>query len=78
MPEINLKQPRFTYSVCGPFTEKKERIQKFNETADIKYHSVILDQPPLLEGKKNPPPLTFPTPGSPRSWFPTPPQVKCF
>ena len=24
MPEINLKQPRFTYSVCGPFTEKKE------------------------------------------------------
>ena len=56
MPEINLKQPRFTYSACGPFTEKKERIQKFNETVDIKYHSVILDQPLLLEGKKNPPP----------------------
>ena len=24
MPEIHLRQPRFTYSVCGPFTENKE------------------------------------------------------
>ena len=26
MPEINLKQPVFTYSACGPFTKNKERI----------------------------------------------------
>ena len=29
MPEMLLKQPRFTYSTCGPFTKNKERIQKF-------------------------------------------------
>ena len=29
MPEMHLKQPRFTYSACGPFTKNKERIQKF-------------------------------------------------
>ena len=29
MPEMHLKQPRFTYSACGPFTENKKRIQKF-------------------------------------------------
>ena len=28
MPEMHLKQPRFTYSACGPFTKNKERIQK--------------------------------------------------
>ena len=22
MPEIHLRQPRFTYSACGPFTKK--------------------------------------------------------
>ena len=37
MPEIYLKQPRFTYSVCGPVTKNKERIQKFKETRDTKY-----------------------------------------
>ena len=26
MPEINLKQPVFTYSACGRFTKNKERI----------------------------------------------------
>ena len=26
MSEINLRQPRFTYSACGPFTKNKERI----------------------------------------------------
>ena len=26
IPEINLKQPVFTYSACGPFTKNKERI----------------------------------------------------
>ena len=24
MPEMQLKQPRFTYSTCDPFTKKKE------------------------------------------------------
>ena len=34
MPEMHLRQPRFTYSACGPFTKSKERIQKFIETGD--------------------------------------------
>ena len=25
MPEMHLKQPRFTCSACGPFTKNKER-----------------------------------------------------
>ena len=25
LPEIHLRQSGFTYSVCGPFTKKKER-----------------------------------------------------
>ena len=33
MPEVHLRQPRFTYSACG----SKERIQKFKETGDLKY-----------------------------------------
>ena len=37
MPEMHLKQPGFTYSVCGPFTKNKERIQKFKETGDTSY-----------------------------------------
>ena len=34
MPEMHLKQPRFTYSACGPFTKNKERIGKFMQTGD--------------------------------------------
>ena len=37
MPEMHLKQPRFTYSACGCFNKKKERIQKFEKTGDAKY-----------------------------------------
>ena len=37
VPEMHLKQPRFTYSACGPFTKNKETIQKFKETADTSY-----------------------------------------
>ena len=37
MTEMHLKQPGFTYSSFGSFTKKKERIQKFKETGDIKY-----------------------------------------
>ena len=29
IPEMHLKQSGFTYSASGPFTENKERIQKF-------------------------------------------------
>ena len=36
MPEMNLKQLGFTYSACRPFTQNKERIQKFKETGDAK------------------------------------------
>ena len=32
MPKINLKQPGFTYSGCGPFNRSKEGIQKFIQT----------------------------------------------
>ena len=34
---MHLRQPRFTYSACGPFTENKERIQKLEETGDSRY-----------------------------------------
>ena len=37
MPEMHLRQPQFTYSVCGPFTKYKQRIQKFKETGDTNY-----------------------------------------
>ena len=37
MPKMHLKQPRFTYSACGPFTKSKERIQKFEATGDRDY-----------------------------------------
>ena len=36
MPEMHLRQPGFTYSVCGPFRKTKERNlkkQKFKETS---------------------------------------------
>ena len=37
MPEIDLRQPEFTYSACGWFTKSKERTQKFKETGDSQY-----------------------------------------
>ena len=37
MPEMHLRQPRFTYSACGPFTKNKERTQKFKQTGDSRY-----------------------------------------
>ena len=37
MSALNLSQPGFTYSVCGPFTKHCQRIQKFKETGDLKY-----------------------------------------
>ena len=37
MPEMHLKQPRFTYSACGSYTKNKKRIKKFKETGDASY-----------------------------------------
>ena len=37
MPEMHLKQPRFTYSAWGSFTKNKERIQEFKETRHTRY-----------------------------------------
>ena len=35
MPEMYLRQPVFTYSVCGPFTKNKKRIQKLKKKQEI-------------------------------------------
>ena len=32
MPEMHLRQPRFVYSACGPFTRHQERIKEFKRT----------------------------------------------
>ena len=37
MPEMHLRQHRFTYSVCGPFTKNKKNIKKFKETGYSSY-----------------------------------------
>ena len=37
MPEMHLRQPEFTYSSCGPFTNHKQRIEKFQQTGDTNY-----------------------------------------
>ena len=37
IPELHLKQPRFTYSACGLFTKHGERVQNFRETGNLKH-----------------------------------------
>ena len=37
MPELHLRQPGFTYSVCEPFIKHNERIQKVRETGNLKH-----------------------------------------
>ena len=37
MPEMHLRQPRFVYSACGPFTRHKERTKKIKQTGDTRY-----------------------------------------
>ena len=45
MPEMQLKQPGFTYSACGPFTKNKERIEKFMQTGNTDFiHKNELDK----------------------------------
>ena len=37
MPEMHLKQSGFTYSVCGPFTRNKEKIEKFIQSGNTDF-----------------------------------------
>ena len=37
MPEMLLRQPRLTYTACGPFTKNNEKIKKIKETGDSRY-----------------------------------------
>ena len=37
MSELHLRQPRFAYRGCGPFTKYCERIQKFREAGNLKH-----------------------------------------
>ena len=37
MPEMHVRQSRFTCSACGLFSQNKERVQKFKETGDSRY-----------------------------------------
>ena len=41
MPEMHLRQPRFVYSACGPFTRHKERIKEFKRTGSNAYQRYI-------------------------------------
>ena len=45
MPEMHLKQPDFTYAACGPFTKKKEKIEKLMQTGDTYFiYRIELDK----------------------------------
>ena len=37
-PELHLRQPKCTYSACGPFTKHREKIQKYREVGDLKHN----------------------------------------
>ena len=37
MPEMHLKQPGFTYSVCGLFNKNKERVETFMQTGSTDF-----------------------------------------
>ena len=37
MPKMHLKQPRFTYSACGPFAKNNERSEKFMQTGNADF-----------------------------------------
>ena len=37
IPELHLKQPGFTYSVCCSSTKNKERIEKFKQARNIDF-----------------------------------------
>ena len=35
--KLNLKQPSFTYSACGPYTKNKERSEKLMQTGNTEH-----------------------------------------
>ena len=37
MVKMDLGEPGFTHSACGPFIKNKQRIQKFKGTGDSRY-----------------------------------------
>ena len=39
--KMHVRQPRYTYSACGPFTKHQERIQKIREIGSLKHISKI-------------------------------------
>ena len=49
MTELHLKQPRFTYSACGPFTKHCERIKKFREKACFAHDAAYPDSKDLAK-----------------------------
>ena len=45
MPEMHLKEPGFTYSACGPFSKKKERIEISIQTGNTDFiYKIELDK----------------------------------
>ena len=45
MPGMHLRQPRFVYSACEPFTIHKGRIKEFKRTGDTRYiYRIELDK----------------------------------
>ena len=45
VPEMHIKQPRFTYSACGPFSKNNEKIKKFIATGNTSYiYKIELDR----------------------------------
>ena len=42
MPEMQLKQPGFTYSPCRPFTKNKERIQTKYGLTKVSFAIILL------------------------------------
>ena len=51
MPEMHLKQLGFTYSVCGPFTKNKVRIEKFMQTRNTRHVDKACFRHDLAYGK---------------------------
>ena len=37
IPKMHWRQPGFTYSAYGPFTQNKEKIEKSKKTGDLQY-----------------------------------------
>ena len=46
IPELHLKQPGFSDSLCGPFSKNKERTEKYMQAGNTNYiHKNDLDKP---------------------------------